>query len=315
MRTLEQRSAPRAGEPWILPLDSLVLLYNLLMGALVLLGGLELEVKRRLLTFHGLYAASLLVFLWHAREWESPFLKVLREAYPLLTVLFFYKGVGPLIHAYVPGSLDARLLVWDEKLGGLSMAVWNLQRFHPPSPALTEFFNLGYAFYFFLLPLAAAAFYFKAPLARFRAFLFTLTLTFFLHYLFFIILPAESPRFFVPGLREPLEGLWISEGLKGAVEANAYPGGSFPSSHVAAAVVCLTALPLLGRWRVPVLALAFLMLLGTLYGRYHYFVDVLAGLAVGLTCSFLGPWLERKWPLVFDEEGVVRGRREAIDRG
>jgi membrane-associated phospholipid phosphatase len=99
------------------------------------------------------------------------------------------------------------------------------------------------------------------------------------------------------------------------VEGNAYPGGSFPSSHIAAAVVALACLPYLGRWAWPVLFLTLLMALGTLYGRYHYFVDVLAGLAVGLACLYLGPWLERKWPLVFDEEGIVRERREAVDRG
>ena len=52
------------------------------------------------------------------------------------------------------------------------------------------------------------------------------------------------------------------------------------------------------------------MWLGTIYGRYHYFVDVVAGLGLGFCCYFLAPWLERNWPLFFDEEGIVRERRQ-----
>jgi membrane-associated phospholipid phosphatase len=45
---------------------------------------------------------------------------------------------------------------------------------------------------------------------------------------------------------------------------------------------------------------------GTIYGRYHYFVDVVAGTLVGVSLYFLGPWLEKKWPLMRGQEEGVR---------
>jgi membrane-associated phospholipid phosphatase len=164
--------------------------------------------------------------------------------------------------------------------------------------------------------LSALVLYFRAPISRFRTFMFSLSFTYYLHYLVFIFLPAESPRFFMPGLRESLKGYWVSDWLQSAVENNAFPGGSFPSSHIAASVICFMVYPYLGKWRFPVFFLTLTMFAGTIYGRYHYFVDVAAGLGVGLCCYYLAPWLERKWPLILDEEGLARGRsRQALNRG
>ena len=53
-------------EPWVLPMDAVVLLYQLVMAGLVLGGNLEAGVRRQLLAFHGIFAAALLVFLWNA---------------------------------------------------------------------------------------------------------------------------------------------------------------------------------------------------------------------------------------------------------
>jgi len=179
---------------------------------------------------------------------------------------------------------------------------------------LNEFFSVGYAFYFVLLFVSALSLYFRAPLSKFRTFLFSLCFTYYLHYLLFVFLPASSPRFYMPGLRESLKGYWVSDWLQSAVENNAFPGGSFPSSHIAAAVICFRAFPFLGKWRFPALFLMAVMLVGTIYGRYHYFVDVVAGLGVGLCCYFLAPLIEKHWPFVFDEEGIIRERpRQAVN--
>jgi membrane-associated phospholipid phosphatase len=68
-------------------------------------------------------------------------------------------------------------------------------------------------------------------------------------------------------------------------------GAAFPSSHVAVAVAA-TAVALL-EWRVLGLALVVpttLLTLGSVYGQFHYAVDVLAGIGVGLAVA-IGAWL------------------------
>jgi membrane-associated phospholipid phosphatase len=304
----------RVEEPWIKPVDSLVLLYQVVMTGLVLAGNLSFDEKLSLVEFHAFVFAAVAVFLWNLRKFSNPVVNFTREFYPLFLTFFFYREAGQLVHQYFDWTLDDWLLSVDNEMGKIGMRIWNLQRYYSPIRFLNEFFSIGYAFYFLLMPLSALVLYFRAPLSKFRAFMFSLSFTYYLHYILFIFLPAESPRFFMPGLRESLQGYWVSDWLQAAVEKNAFPGGSFPSSHIAATVICMMAYPYFGKWRFGVLFLTFALFAGTIYGRYHYFVDVVAGLGVGLLCYFVAPWLERKWPFIFDEEGFARERtREALN--
>lgn len=304
----------RAPEPWIKPVDSLVLLYQFFMAGLILAGNLSFEDKFRLIGYHVLIFVALMVALWNLRNVTAPPVRFICDFYPLVAMLFFYKEVGLLIHQYFDWTLDEWLLSVDNEMGKIGFRVWNFQKFYPPARLLNEFFSIGYSFYFVLMPLSALVLYFRAPRTRFREFMFSLSFTYYLHYILFVFLPAESPRFYMPGLRESLQGYWVSDWLQAAVENNAFPGGSFPSSHIAASIICFMAYRYFGKWRFVVLFMTMAMFAGTIYGRYHYFVDVVAGLGVGLSCYFFAPWLERKWPFIFDEEGLVRERaREALN--
>ena len=304
----------KAAEPWVKPVDSLVLLYQIVMSVIILTGNLSFDDKMHLVGLHALAFLALAVFLWNIRNFSNPVINFVREFYFLATMLFFYREVGLLVHQYFDWTLDDWLFGVDSEMGKIGMRIWNLQQFYPPNRLLNEIFSIGYSFYFLLMPLAALVLYFRAPLSKFRIFMFTLAFTYFLHYILFIFLPAESPRFYMPGLRESLQGYWVSDWLQLAVEKNAFPGGSFPSSHIAAAVVCLMAYPYYGKWRHFILLLTLMLFAGTIYGRYHYFVDVVAGLGVGLCCCFMAPWLEKRWPFIFDEEGFARERpREAFN--
>ncbi len=296
-------------EPWIHPVDSLTLLYQLVMMVLIGAGNLPLQDKARLWLGHSAFFMVLLSFLWLSRSVTVEPIPFLRKFYPLLVMVFFYKEIGLLVHQYFEWDLDEWLFRADGVLGYVGMSVWNFQQFYPPHRLLNELFNAAYGFYFLLIPLCAIVLFQKGTTRELRTFVFSIAFTFYLHYLLFMFLPAESPRFFLPGLREALRGYWVSDLLQSVVEKNAFPGGSFPSSHIAASVVCLGTLRHFEKWRVLVLFLTLGMFAGTIYGRYHYFVDVLAGLGVGLACSFLAPWLERKWPWVYYAEGNVRHDR------
>jgi len=300
---------PRS-ESWIKPLDALVLLYQGAISIVLLTADIPTDVRLRLLGYHAFFSVALLVFLWNARHIFFAPIQFVREFYPLIAMLFFYREVGSLVHGYFDWTLDDWLLRMDGEAGKIGTRIWNFQQFYPPARLLNEFFSIGYAFYFFLLPASALVLYFRAPLSQFRKFMFSISFTYYLHYLIFIFLPAESPRFYMPGLRESLRGYWVSEWLQSVVENNAFPGGSFPSSHIAAAVICFMAFSYFGKWRYPLLFMTMAMFAGTIYGRYHYFIDVVAGLAVGLVCYFVAPFIERKWPFMVTEEGFALRHRE-----
>jgi membrane-associated phospholipid phosphatase len=297
------------------PVDSLVLCYQVVISGVVVFSKIDLEDKTRLLAGHFLFFIGLLIVLRIIQSVEDPVVQFLREMYPLILMLFFYKEIGLLIHGYFDWSLDDWLLNKDYQLGHIALSLWHLQQFHPPARFLNELFSLGYGFYLVLIPLAALTLYFKAGLSDFRTFLFSISLTYYLCYLLFIFLPAESPRFYIPDLRQSLQGYYVSDWVHRVVEGNAFPGGSFPSSHIAASIICLRCFPYLGRWRYLTGFFTLLLFLGTIYGRYHYFIDVTAGLVVGLVCYVVAPWLEKHWPLVLNWEQQSYGRPQKTAHG
>ena len=297
------------------PLDSLVFCYQAVISLVILFSKIPEDDKTRLLIEHFIFLIGLILFLKIVQSFQNPVARFFREMYPLILMLFFYKEVGLLIHGYFDWSLDDWLLSEDYQLGHIALSVWHLQQFHPPSRFLNEIFSLGYGFYLVLIPGAALILYFRAPLEVFRTFLFSISFTYYLCYLLFIFFPAESPRFYIPGLRESLQGYYISDWVHTVVEGNAFPGGSFPSSHIAASVICIRAFPYLGRFRYLAGFFTLLLFLGTIYGRYHYFIDVTAGLVVGLACYGLAPWLQKHWPLVLNWKQEPYGRPQETAHG
>ena len=272
------RHNPRQEETWINSVDSLILVYQIVLSILIAGGNLSTELKSRLISYHVLFSLFLIGALWALRNTQEPVTQFLRHVYPLVLIIYFYREMGNLIHLYFDWTLDERLVKWDYQLGRIGPSIWNFQQFYSPYRLMNEIFSMGYSFYFILLPLSSIVIYLKAPRSVFRAFMFTLCFTYFLHYFLFILLPAESPRFYMPGLRESLKGYWISDWLQMTMENNAFPGGSFPSSHIAASIICCMAFPYLKKWRFFVFLMILSLFFGTIYGRYHYFVDVLAGL-------------------------------------
>lgn len=292
---------------WLNSVDALVLFYQAAISAVIITGDLSMDFKMSLIGDHAIIFFILLFLLWAVKGVRNPVVQFIKDFYPLVAMLFFYKEIGLLVHQYFDWTLDEALIGVDDELGRIGRRIWNFQQFYPPVRLLNEFFSIGYSFYFLLMPLSALVIYFKAPFSKFRAFMFSLSFTYYFCYLLFIFLPAESPRFYIPGLREALKGYWVSDWLQAAVERNAFPGGSFPSSHIAASIICIMAYPYLGRFKKPVLFLTLALFAGTIYGRYHYFADVVAGSVVGTGVYFLGPWLEKKWPLAWGEEETAHG--------
>jgi len=82
-------------------------------------------------------------------------------------------------------------------------------------------------------------------------------------------------------------------------------GAAFPSAHVAGSTVAILASWRYRRWLFWICLPFFLcMCVATVYGRYHYVADVLAGLITGAWGFHAGQWLmERRGALPVGSEG------------
>jgi membrane-associated phospholipid phosphatase len=121
-------------------------------------------------------------------------------------------------------------------------------------------------------------------------------LTYYLNYTLFYVMPAQGPRF-VPELAGAHTAQFhgpvfasLCRTLMG--DAGAVKGGCFPSSHVSGAVAWSLACLRYG-WPSQTRIIAGLSIgltFGTVYLGYHYGVDPLGGLVMGLIGYFGGVW-------------------------
>ena len=134
----------------------------------------------------------------------------------------------------------------------------------------------------------------KGKLAEYRYAATATLAVFFLCYTIFILYPVVGPwnYFDRPTLDEV--GHFAPSLVHNVLIAGESIGTAFPSSHVAAALTIW-----LVAWRVDrrVFWIEALLvpglIIGTMYGGFHYAIDVVVGIAVGLFVTALLPWLHR----------------------
>ncbi|MFZ0391711.1 MAG: phosphatase PAP2 family protein, partial [Calditrichia bacterium] len=213
---------------------------------------------------------------------ENPLIKFFRNWYIIFAFPFLYWDVGGYIQLVFPQLFDPAILKLEKTLFGVLPNIWVQQYV---SPVLTEIMQISYGIYWLTIPMGAAIFYFRRELFLFNELLRAITFTFFLCYFIFIFFPVAGPRFFLADrITADYHSYFVGNFLRSFVKDAGFRGGAFPSSHVAVAVVILL---FVWRFRPNTAILLFLPMvialsLSTVYGQYHYAVDVIAGLLLGV---------------------------------
>jgi membrane-associated phospholipid phosphatase len=145
----------------------------------------------------------------------------------------------------------------------------------------------------------------------FRYFMFTCVFGFFLSYLGYFALPAVGPRFTLhdfSALDKELPGVLLTPYLRWFVNAGeSVPMGVpnavalagtqrdvFPSGHTMMTLVLIylsARFKVRSRWMLYVTGA--LLIVATVYERYHYVVDLIAGVVWMIICVVLSPHLYR----------------------
>jgi membrane-associated phospholipid phosphatase len=111
-------------------------------------------------------------------------------------------------------------------------------------------------------------------------------------YALFPYFPSQPPRIVFAGLDNPSIVTWVRTLNLFILNHASIHAGVFPSAHVSSAFACAWAMLLLlpERRRIGfgLLIYAFSVSIATVYGRYHYAADVVAGFAVSLVALSLG---------------------------
>jgi membrane-associated phospholipid phosphatase len=214
----------------------------------------------------------------------------IREWVPLALVPLLYVELRWVIVGMGRPHADTIMAAWDVDLFGADLSRTLALRWH--SVALSELLHLCYISYYAIVYVPPALLWLRG---RQRAFATTVYATIVVYTICFIscvLLPVDGPRF-LSGPSAAPEGP-IRAIVVRILEAGSSRGTAFPSAHVAASVVAgICALRFQRRIGVAIVMLTAGMMVGAVYGGYHYAVDVLAGLVVGLVAAAIARAAER----------------------
>ena len=216
-------------------------------------------------------------------------LAMMRDWLPLVLLLLAYREMGwfaPPTHSY---SLERSWIVVDR----LVLRTWHvhdaIEWLGPVVPSILE---IAYSLVYATAPFGLAMLYVYGARKRSERYLLILVLGVLLAYAQFPFWPSEPPRTVFPGEDAPsLQTIfrrfnWFllgGYGIHTSVFPSAHVSGAFASAF--GVMRALPEKPWAGR---TLLAMAVLIATATVYGRYHYVVDAVAGFAVSVVALALG---------------------------
>lgn len=212
-------------------------------------------------------------------------LEVIRDWLPLGLALLAYREMGWFALPHRTALLESRWIVWDRHLlahGGRAI----IESLGPVVPSLLE---VAYALVYALPPFALAVLYLSGQRQMADRLLTVVLLSILLCYAQFPFWPSEPPRVVFAGLDLPSYftifrrfNLWMlgNYGIHTSV---------FPSAHVAGALSTAfgfrRAMPEKRRISRFLFAVAVLIAIATVYGRYHYLADAISGAIIACVVS------------------------------
>jgi len=217
---------------------------------------------------------------------NSKLARFLRHWYPVFLFTFLYEETRYLIHLLFPNFFDLWINNLELAIFGNYPTVW-LENFS--FPILNEYFLMAYFSYYFLLPVSGIALYFGGKIREFDSMVFASAVAFYISYLGFIFFPVEGPRYALAALHQvQIKGFVFVPLAQWIVKVGGLHGGCMPSSHVAIAWVVFVFTYQYKRRLFYVMGpLIICLFIGTVWGRFHYILDVLAGIMVGILSLYL----------------------------
>jgi membrane-associated phospholipid phosphatase len=261
------------------------------------------------------HATALLTVHWlvqaNARDCKNKPVDFFRHFYPVFFYIWFYAETGVVNRMFFQTYFDPVLIRCEQVLFGCQPSlVWMLKL---PYLAVSEILYAAYFSYYVMIGGVGLALYLRNK-QQFFHYVSVVSFVFYICYTIYIVVPVIGPPVFFQksyGVTLPPElpdlgsqtyypevlrrGVffrlmaWIYEGFEA-------PGAAIPSSHVAIALCTVSfSFRYLPRIRYFHLFVAILLCLSTVYCRYHYLIDVLAGMATTAILVPIGNWLYFKF--------------------
>jgi len=237
-------------------------------------------------------SAACVVFLMVSFPFdESSFSgRTIRVVYPMILFIFFYRALGAQIFIVFDKPFDWMVHQFESIIFGMDPAfaaqkyidIW-----------INEIMNFGYFSYYLLLPATILIYVFLKKWKSLEIMILSSAIAFYICYILFVFYPVTGPRFYLEDIYYlPIIGPFFTPLAKNVVEFGGHHGAAMPSSHCAIAFIVAWRIGKdIRKLMIPVVLIAVLLCLSTVYGRFHYLTDVIAGVIIGA----LSVWISSHW--------------------
>jgi membrane-associated phospholipid phosphatase len=291
--------------------DGLNFGYFTIIGLLMLIRHHTIPQWGLLFAFNTGWCLVIATLVWFTKKDSPPLLVFCRYFYTVAAIALMYKETEFFMRIYHDHWLDPLITRFEISIFHTN-PYFLLERIS--KPALNEYAKFAYSTYFFFLAFMPLYLFFVKKRKGFYHYLFTICVALFTGYLLYPLFPVEGPRYFwgpaiegkhyvFPLVRDTVAAFHIPQ-MKGFVFNHLVgnimknmesTGGCMPSTHVSASLVILF---FIGRYIKPVfpaaLPLIISVCLATVYNRYHYISDMVAGTVLALIAIGIGALVFRK---------------------
>lgn len=215
--------------------------------------------------------------------------------FPITCVLVIFDSLEWLVHYVNPEDIDSILIRLDYMIFNNHPTVL-LEKI--TNPLLTDLLQLAYSTYYFIPISFGVVLLLNDQREKFDRTLFLILFCFYLSYIGYILMPALGPRFTINHLQTAeLQGFIVAEPIQKFLNRlEGIKRDAFPSGHTA---ITLLVLYLAYRFERSYfwifLPIVSALIFSTVYCRYHYVVDIIAGFGLTLLTIFMGEWYYEWW--------------------
>jgi membrane-associated phospholipid phosphatase len=252
--------------------------------------------------FAAVHVAAVGLMIFEVKR-PNPTSWVFHNWYPLPYVGACYKEMAKLIPAVRGSNADQALANLDYRIWHANPCVW-LERIQ--TRGLTEFLQICYTLFLPAVLLLAFEIWRRGSYGNFQYYAFLIALGFLTSYVGYLLVPARGPRFLLAPLQHvPLRGLWLFGRMQGGLDRlESVAFDCFPSGHTELTILaCWGSRMVSKRFFRTYLAYTPALIFATVYLRYHYSVDLLAGAALASILIMGAPRVYRK----LSQRGVTIG--------
>ncbi len=278
----------------IVPVQGLTIFFIIGLLILTIVSHPRIPLWQSLVLFYLMLLTSLFALKYSFDKIGGRLIEFLFDFSPVIFVILIYESLGSLI-PYIRSDIDPLLIKIDFFIFGNHPSLW-MERF--TTPWFTDLMSLSYLSYYFIPVVLISVLYLKDKIIEFNNAMFVLTFGYYLSFVGYILFPAIGPRFTLENLYSiPLKGSFITDFVRDTLNALEHnKRDCMPSGHTQ---IVLMVLYLASRYErllfyifLPIICL---LILSTIYLRYHYVVDLFAGVIFAITSILVSNYIYKKW--------------------